>query len=73
MFAPASAEEATEHLETLISDMANDKTLGWFRHAMQAADLVAIVKNKPPLGALADYIPVEIPNTLFKIADKAII
>ena len=30
VFAPKSADEAVEHLETLISDMGNDKLQAWF-------------------------------------------
>ncbi len=73
VFAPTSAEEATDHRESLISDMANDKALGWFMQAMQAADLIAIVKNKTTTRALADHRPVGIPNTLSKIADRAML
>ena len=42
-------------------------------HAMQAADLITIMKNKAFSGTLADCKPVGIPNTLSKIADKAIL
>jgi hypothetical protein len=40
---------------------------------MQAADLILIVKNKTFSGTLADHISVGIPNTLGRIADKAIL
>jgi len=33
VFASETADEAVEHLETLLSDMANDKMPGWFMHA----------------------------------------
>jgi hypothetical protein len=47
VFAPSSAKEATWHLETLITGMANDMTPGGFMQAMQAADIIAIVKDNP--------------------------
>ncbi len=73
MFAPASAKDATEHLEALISDMANDKTQGWFMKAIQAVVIIAIVKDEPSSGIFADHRSVGIPNTLSKIVDKAIL
>jgi hypothetical protein len=66
-----SAEETTEHLELLILDMANDKLYAWFMHAMQAAYLIAIVKNKT--GTLVDHKPVGFLNTLSSNADKGIL
>ena len=56
VFAPTSAEEATKHVEGLISDIANDKVPAWFMQAIQAAGLIAIVKNMAFLGALADHV-----------------
>jgi hypothetical protein len=41
--------------------------------AMHAADLVAIVKDKPSSEILTDHRPVGILNTLRKIADNAIL
>ena len=72
VFAPSSAEEAREYLETLIIDMANDITLSWFMQAMKTTDLIAIVKDSPAQGILADQRPVGIPNALSKITDNAI-
>jgi len=40
---------------------------------MQAADLIAIVKNNIFSGSRAGHRPVAIPNTLNKIADNAIL
>ena len=45
VFAPTFTEEATEHLETLITNMTNDRTPGWFMQAMPTTDLIAIVKD----------------------------
>ncbi len=44
-FAPSSGDAVIEHLDTLVSDMANDKLPPRFMHAMQGADLLAIVKK----------------------------
>ncbi len=72
LFAPASAEEATRHLETRISDMASGKTPRWFMQSMHPAKIIAIVKDIPPPGILADHRPMVLLDTLGKIADKAI-
>ncbi len=44
VFAPPSADEAIEHLESLLSDMANDKMPTWLMRAVQSAELSALVK-----------------------------
>jgi hypothetical protein len=44
VFAPPSTDEAIEHLEGLLSDMANDKMAGWFMLVVQSAELMALVK-----------------------------
>jgi hypothetical protein len=38
--------------------------------AMQATVLIAIVKERPKPGILADHMPVGILNTLSKIAER---
>ncbi len=43
-FAPPFADEATEWLEKLLTDMANDKMPTWFMQAILAAELMALVK-----------------------------
>ena len=37
VFTPPAADEAIQHLEELMTDMANDKLPGWFMHAVHAA------------------------------------
>ncbi len=44
VFAPASADAAIEHLEALLTDMANDMMPGWFMQAVQSAEPMALVK-----------------------------
>ena len=46
VFAPETTGEAVEHLELLLSDMTNDKMLGWSMQATQAADVIALVKGE---------------------------
>ena len=46
VFAPESADEAVEHLETLISDMANDKLPAWFMQAIQSAENISLLKGE---------------------------
>ena len=61
-----------EHLELLISDMANDKLPVWFMRATQAAEVIAIVKREAErAGAKADHRPVQVSNTISKLEDKA--
>ena len=72
-FAPPAAEQSIRLLDRFISDMANDKMPTWFMHALQGADLLAIVKEEATGNAQADHRPVVIPNTLAKVADKAIL
>jgi len=74
VFAPETADEAVEHLELLLSDMANDKMSGWFLQATHAADVIALVKGeKEPTVKTSDHRPVQIPNTLTKVGDKAVL
>jgi hypothetical protein len=74
VFAPPSADEAVEWLEKLLSDMANIRLPAWFMQAMQAAELMALVKAKGKKeGDIADHRPVQIPNTLTKVGDKAVL
>jgi hypothetical protein len=55
VFAPESADEAVEHLETLINDMANDKPPTWFMQEL----------------VTTNHKSVQIPNTISKVGDKA--
>jgi hypothetical protein len=74
VFAPETADEAVEHLELLLSDMANDKMPGWFMRVTQAADVIALVKGeKEQRVKTTDHMPVQIPNTLTKVGDKAVL
>ncbi len=73
-FAPPSADEAIEWQEKLLSDMANGRLSAWFMHAIQAAQLMALVKTEAKReGEIADHMPVQIPNTLAKVGDKAVL
>jgi len=72
-FAPVSAEAAVENMEKLVSDMANDKLPPWFMQVIQGADLLAIVKTEGKEGRKADHKLVVVPNTISKVADKAMV
>ena len=73
-FAPPSSDEAIEWLEKLLTDMANDKMPTWFMHAIQAAKRMALVKAEATQsGGVADHKPKQIPNTLAKVGDKAVL
>ncbi len=63
VFAPPSSDEAIQHLEAILSDMANDNMPAWFMQAVQSAELMALDK-------VADHRPVQIPNTLSKVGTK---
>ena len=66
-FAPPSADEAIEWLEKLLTNMANAMMPAWFMQAIQAAELMALVKAEATqAGGVADHIPVLIRNTLAK-------
>ena len=74
IYAPETADEAVEHMVLLLSDMANDNMASWFMHATHAADVIAIVKGeKEEVQETADHKPVQIPNTIAKVGDKAIL
>jgi hypothetical protein len=74
VFAPETADEAVEHLETIVSDMANDKMPGWFMQATQAAEVIALIKGEKEAAVkAADHRPVQVPNTLAKVGDKAVL
>jgi len=74
VFAPETSDEAVEHLETLLSDMANDTMPGWFMQATQAAYVIALIKGeKETKVKKADHRPVKIPNTIAKVGDKAVL
>ena len=73
-FAPPSADEAIEWLEKLLTDMANDMMPAWFMHAIHAVELMALVKAEAAqFGGIADHRPDQIPNTLAKVGDKAVL
>ncbi len=73
VFAPPSADEAIEWLEKLLTDMANDKMPGWFMQAIQAAELMALVKAEAArVSRVVDHRLVQVPNTLAKVGDKAV-
>ena len=58
----------------LLTDMANDKLPTWFMQAIQAAELMALVKAEAKLtGGVADHKLVQVPNTLAKVGDKAVL
>ena len=74
VFAPESADEAVEHLETLISDMANGKLPSLFMRATLAPEVIAIVKREAErAGATSDHMPMQVPNKFSKLEDKAIL
>ncbi len=73
VYAPPAADEAVEHLELLISDMANDKLPPWFMQAVQGEDLISFAKVEACGAAVGDHRPVHIPNTLSKIEDMAVL
>ena len=67
-------DEAIEWLEKLLTDMANDMMPGWFMQAIQATELMALVKAEAARESrVADHRPVQVPNTLAKVGDKAIL
>ncbi len=74
VYAPPSADEAVGWMDMLLTDMANDRLPAWFMHAVQAAELMALVKAeaKRP-GDIADHRPVQIPNTLSKVGNKVML
>jgi hypothetical protein len=72
-FAPDTVDEAIEHLEDMITDMANDRLPPWLMQAMQGADLLAIIKTEGTKSEVGDHGPVVMPNTISKVADKALL
>jgi len=64
-------ETIIENLEDFITDMVNDRLPPWFMQAMQGADMMAIVNAKGSGRRKAVHRPVVMPNTISKIADKA--
>ena len=63
-----------EHLETLISEMANDKLPAWFTQATWSAEVIALVEGEAQrIGAATYHILVQIPNTISKVGDKAML
>ena len=50
VYAPPAADEAVEHLELLILDMANDEIPPWFIHAMEGTALKALAKEEARNG-----------------------
>jgi hypothetical protein len=54
--------------------MANDKMPGWFMHETRAADVIAPVKGEmKTIVDTTDHMPVQIPNTVAKVGDKAVL
>ncbi len=52
--------------------MANDKLHAWLVQAVQAAEMMALVKAEAKrTGEVADHMHVQIPNTLAKVGDMA--
>ncbi len=73
-FAPASAEEAPQHLDALLIDMANDRLPRGFMQAVQSAELMTLVMIEMKQSeTVADHVPVQISNTLAKVGDKAML
>ena len=70
-FASRAMETSIEHREDMITDMANDMLPLWFMHDIQGADLMEIIKTEARAGQRTDHIHVFVPNTLNKIAVKA--
>ena len=63
-----------EHLELLISDMANDKLPAWFMRAHHDAEVIAIVKREAvEQGRTTDHMTVQMPNTISKLEYKAML
>ena len=55
-------------------NMANDKMPGWFMQAVQSAELMALIKaEKKETETVANHRPVQIPNTLAKVGDIAML
>ena len=74
VFAPKSADEAVDHLEILISDMANDKLPSWLMQATQSSEVIALVKGEAQRTRAATYHrPAQIPNTISKVRDKVML
>jgi hypothetical protein len=73
VFAPESADEAVEHLEVVLGDMADDKMPPWYMQATQAANVIAIVNGETTTShATVDHKPEQIPNIIAKAGDKAV-
>jgi hypothetical protein len=54
--------------------MANDKLLAWFMRASQAAEMIAIIKREAEAqGRTTDQRPIQVPNTINKLGDKAVL
>jgi hypothetical protein len=74
VFALESANEAVEHLETLMRDMANDNLPAWFMRVTHSAEVIAIVKREAEVqGRTADHRPFNVPNTISKLEYKAVL
>ncbi len=72
-FAPPSSDRAIDHFEIFISDMVNGKLAPWAMQAFEGADLLALVKTKNSGSIIADHILVVVPDTITKVADKAVL
>ena len=67
VYAPPSADEAVEHLELLITDMAIDKTSPWFMQTVRGADLIALFNEEARQGVIGDHRTLQMPNILCMI------
>ena len=65
-YAPATAETTIEHLEDLITDIANYQLPPWFMQAMHGAELLEIIKTEGTRNSVGDHRPAVIPNTISK-------
>ena len=57
----------------MATDMVNDRLDPWFMRALQASNLVALVKKVPEDGSTPDYRPVACPEAFSKAVDKAVL
>jgi hypothetical protein len=72
-FAPNTTDEAIEHLEDLITDMANDRLPPWFMQAMQRAELLSKISTEGTEYTSGDHILVVMPNTISKMTDTVLL
>ncbi len=73
MYASPEADKAVEHLENLISYMANESLPPWFVQATRSSELLAVIKAIGKAQEEDDHRPVACPNTLEKVENKAML